>query len=73
MMDKCPHCGSRHGVYTTFTGMQFYDFNGEPDGYDHETPENQKKFARCRHCDRKISLNRIKREAKLERKRDAGQ
>ena len=64
-MDKCPHCGSKNGVYTTFTAMQYYDFNGDTAGCSlDDAMENQKVMARCLHCDRKISLVRIAREAK---------
>ena len=62
-MDKCPYCGSAKGVYKTYTGMQYYDFDGNAAGYHADDPENQKKFARCIHCDRKISLSRIRKEA----------
>jgi hypothetical protein len=27
-MEKCPYCDSNSGVYTTFTGKQYYDWNG---------------------------------------------
>lgn len=62
-MDRCPYCKSENGVYTTFVGIQHYDFSGNPCGYDVESFDEQKKFARCLHCDRKISLIRIKKEA----------
>lgn len=66
-MDKCPHCGSRNGVYTTFTGIQRYDFNGDPAGCSlDDAMENQWVMARCLHCDRKISLKRIKRESQAD-------
>lgn len=62
-MDKCPHCGSDHGVYKTYTGKQYYDFDGEPAGFYADVPDNQRTFARCINCGKKISLDRIKREA----------
>lgn len=62
-MDSCPYCGSTLGVYKTYTGMQYYDFKGEAAGFHADVQENQKVFARCIHCERKISLNRIMREA----------
>ena len=34
-MDKCPYCNSNSGVYTTYTGRQFYYWDGEPCGYDY--------------------------------------
>lgn len=64
-MDKCPHCGSSDGVYRTFTAIQYYDFNGDPAGCSQDGYENQKTFARCIHCEKKISLNRILKEAAL--------
>lgn len=60
-MDKCPYCGSNSGVYTTYTGRQFYYWDGEPCGYDSDVPENQNKFARCVNCNRKISIRKLKR------------
>lgn len=65
-MDRCPHCGSTNGVYTTFTAMQYYDFNGNPAGYSlDDAMENRRVMARCLHCDKKISFVRIAREAKV--------
>lgn len=62
-MDKCPYCGSSAGVYTTFTAIQRYDFNGNPAGCSlDDAIENQRVMARCLHCDKKISLKRIVRE-----------
>lgn len=65
-MNKCPYCGSSDGVYTTFVGIQYYQFNGEPDG--HSTDTNESKFAKCRRCGRRILLKRILDEAIVERK-----
>ena len=53
-MDKCPYCGSDDGVFTTYTGTQYYDWNGEPCGYDNDVSDNQIKFARCIKCNRKV-------------------
>lgn len=47
----CPHCGSNSGLYSAFTGVQYYKFNGEPDGYD-ETMGREGKTLRCRACQR---------------------
>lgn len=58
-MVKCPYCGSTDGVYTTYTGRQFYTWDGEPLGYDSDVYENQRKFARCVKCDRKIGIKRL--------------
>lgn len=58
-MVKCPYCGSDGGVYTTFTGKQYYYWDGELAGYDTDVPENQSAFARCVKCGRKISMRKI--------------
>ena len=63
-MDKCPHCGSTLGVYKTYTGVQYYNFDGTDAGYYADVSENQKIFARCIKCEKKISLERIRKEAK---------
>lgn len=59
-MDKCPYCGSDDGVFTTYTGTQYYDWNGEPCGYDNDVSDNQIKFARCIKCNRKIAKKKLK-------------
>ena len=46
-MEKCPYCGSEDGVFTTYTGKQYYYWNGEPCGYNADVPDNQRKFVRC--------------------------
>lgn len=61
-MQRCPYCGSEDGVFTTYTGRQFYFWNGEPAGYNADVPENQHKFARCISCKRKIMLSRLAKE-----------
>ena len=58
-MNNCPYCGSKHGVYTTYTGRQYYNWNGELAGYDTDETEDQRFFARCVQCNKKISLQRI--------------
>ena len=71
-MDKCPHCGSIKGVYKTFSAIQYYDFSGNPAGYSLDDGiESQKVMVRCLHCDRKISLKRIVKEAGERRESDA--
>ena len=72
-MDKCPNCGSTLGVYKTYTGVQYYDFDGNDAGYYADVPENQKTFARCIKCQKKISLDRIKREAQNDDFRCSGE
>lgn len=66
-MDRCPHCGSEDGVYTTYTGIQQYSWKGEPNGYFQDVAENETKFAKCVHCGRKVSMNRILKESALAR------
>ena len=61
-MQRCPYCGSEVGVFTTYTGRQFYFWNGEPAGYNADVPENQHKFARCLNCERKVKLSRLAEE-----------
>ena len=63
-MNKCPYCGSDSGVFTTFTGTQYYTWNGESNGYSDFT-EKESKFARCISCNRKISMKRIQKESTL--------
>lgn len=64
-MNKCPYCGSDKGVFTTFTGTQYYKWNGETNGYS-DFAETESKFARCISCNRKISMNRIQKESVLD-------
>lgn len=61
-MEKCPYCGSEDGVFTTYTGKQYYYWNGEPCGYNADVPDNQRKFVRCINCKRKISMKRLQTE-----------
>lgn len=61
-MQRCPYCGSEVGVFTTYTGRQFYSWDGEPAGYNADVPENQHKFARCLNCERKVKLSRLAEE-----------
>lgn len=58
-MNKCPYCGSKHGVYTTFIGVQYYSWNGEPCGYNEDTTDKQSVYARCLKCNRRVSMKRI--------------
>lgn len=69
-MDRCPYCGSEDGVYTTYTGRQYYWWDGEPSGFNADVSDNQRTFARCVKCQKKISMARIRREA-MEEQADA--
>lgn len=59
-MEKCPYCGSEDGVFTTYTGTQYYYWDGEPCGFNADVPDNQRKFVRCIKCKRKIAMKRLK-------------
>lgn len=59
-MERCPYCGSDGSVYRTYTGKQYYYWDGEPCGYDADVSENQSKFVRCTNCNRKISMDKLK-------------
>ena len=61
-MQRCPYCGSEDGVFTTYTGRHFYFWDGRPAGYNADVPENQRKFARCLSCKRKVKLSRLEKE-----------
>ena len=65
-MDRCPYCGFDQGVYRTYTGTQFYHWNGEPAGFNTDVSENQIIFVHCVRCHKKISMRRILREANLD-------
>ncbi len=62
-MVKCPYCGSEDGVYRTYTGIQYYFWDGEPCGFNADCSDDQTVFARCVKCNRKVSMRRILREA----------
>lgn len=61
-MKRCPHCGDDGGVYRTYTGAQYYFWNGKPSGFDADVSDDQTTYARCVRCNRKISMKRILRE-----------
>lgn len=58
-MERCPYCGYEGGVYRTYTGKQYYYWDGEPAGYNDDVYDNQKTFVRCIKCNRRISMKRI--------------
>lgn len=57
-MKKCPYCGSNEGVFVTFIGIQYYTWEGEPNGYSTDTV-TESKFAKCVKCEHKILMNKI--------------
>ena len=59
-MEVCPYCGDDGGVYRTYTGVQYYFWDGEPSGFNADCSDNQTKYARCISCNRRISMKRIK-------------
>lgn len=52
--------GSENGVFTTYTGTQYYYWGGEPCGFNDDVLDNQRKFVRCVRCKRKISMKRLR-------------
>lgn len=60
-MERCPYCNSDKGISVVFKGLQYYSWDGNPNGYS--TDEiSESKFARCLSCDRKISMKRIQKK-----------
>lgn len=47
---KCKHCGSDVGFYTKLKGVQYYDNNAEPKGFDVYT---QGVSVYCQNCDKR--------------------
>ncbi len=48
---KCKHCGSDIGFYTKLKGVQYYDENAKPQGFDTHTQGNS---VYCQNCDKRI-------------------
>lgn len=59
-MIKCTHCGSNKGAFTVIEGIQYYSWEGEPQGY---LAENESIYAKCVKCGRRVSMNRILKES----------
>ena len=53
---KCPYCGSDSGVCSKFKviGMDYYKFNGMPDGEDITGPYRHNKYMTCVDCGKRI-------------------
>lgn len=64
-MKRCPYCNSDRGVYTIFKAMQYYSWDGEPEGYSTDELD-ESKFAKCLSCDRKISMKRIQKNTETD-------
>lgn len=47
---KCKHCGSDIGFYTKIKGVQYYNENGEPQGFEVDT---QGLSVYCQNCDKR--------------------
>ena len=58
-MDRCPYCGSKTGIYKTYVGIQYYDWSGEPSGFNDDMVEKQRMFVKCIKCHKRISMKRI--------------
>ena len=47
---KCKYCGSDIGFYTKIKGVQYYDENAEPQGFEVDT---QGLSVYCQNCDKR--------------------
>lgn len=54
----CPSCGSTKGYKSSQWLTQYYDVNGEPDGYDFD--DSPALTVICRNCGKRIKLKDIK-------------
>ena len=54
---NCPKCNSDKGFYTTGTFHQYYDKNGEPNGYS--TDHYESAMAKCVKCHSRIRLSTL--------------
>lgn len=55
-LDKCPYCGSSEGLYTTFTGMQMYDFHGNTNGFSEDSfAFSESDLMRCINCGKSVT------------------
>ncbi len=48
---KCKHCGSDIGFYTKIKGVQYYNENAEPQGFEVDT---QGCAVYCQMCDKRV-------------------
>lgn len=47
---RCKHCGSDIGFYTKIKGVQYYDENAEPQGFEVDT---QNFSVYCQNCNKR--------------------
>lgn len=53
---ECPYCGSDRWLYSKFTGLQLYNYDGNPCGYDTEyCGATETKSLWCYNCNRKVT------------------
>lgn len=55
----CPNCKSDSGVYTTIKAIQYYKWDGEPNGLNIGGGV-ESEIARCISCNKEFSLQEIK-------------
>ena len=48
---KCKHCGSDMGFYTKIKGVQYYDENAEPQGFEVDI---QNFSVYCQNCNKRV-------------------
>ena len=55
-LTKCPYCGSAGGVCSEFkvSGIDYYRFNGLPDGEEITGPYEHTKYVECIDCGKRI-------------------
>lgn len=56
----CPSCGSTKGYMATQRITQYYDVNGESDGFDFD--DSPTLTVVCRNCGKRFKLEKIKEE-----------
>ncbi len=50
---ECPHCKSNRGLFTTFKGVQYYNFDGTENGYN-EDRSTETVWAYCISCGKPV-------------------
>ena len=55
-LKRCPYCGSSEGLYSTFTGMQMYDFRGNTKGFSEDAfGFSESDLLRCIKCGESVT------------------